>query len=55
MDIQEVVRQLLDGLDNSDFDYVCERLKQIQDEDGLTIDQLNELCWADSDAMFNRI
>ena len=55
MDIKDVAKQLLDGLDSSDFDYVCERLEQIRIEDALTIEQLNELCWNDSNAMFDRI
>jgi hypothetical protein len=55
MDIREVAIQLLDGLDNGDIGYVIEQLKQIQDEDGLTIDQLNDLCWQDSNAIFDRI
>ena len=55
MDINDVAKQLLDGLDNSDIDYVCERLEQIRIEDALTIEQLNDLCWSDSNAMFDRI
>lgn len=55
MNIEDVTKQLLDGFDSSDFDYVCERLEQIRIEDALTIEQLNELCWNDSNAMFDRI
>lgn len=53
--IREVARQLLDGFDNHNFGFVCERLELIRKRYDLTVNQLNELCWLDSNAVFNMI
>lgn len=54
MTIDEVVTNLCDDLPGN-REFIKKRLQQIMDEDGLSIDELNELCWEDSANIFDRI
>lgn len=54
MTIDEVVNSLCDDL-NADKEFIKKRLLQIMDEDKLSIDELNELCWEDSVNIFDII
>ena len=55
--IDEVVRQLNDGLERTTEELErCKKwLLEYQKENNLTIEQLNNLCWRDSDWVFNQI
>lgn len=54
MTIDEVTTNLCDDL-NKDREFIKQRLLQIMEEDKLSIDELNELCWGDSTTVFDRI
>lgn len=49
-----IAKELCDDLDNN-LHYVSIRLKEIQQEYHLTIEELDDLCWEDSTAMFDEI
>lgn len=57
MDVKEVARQLCDGLvfTPQEMETIQKRLVEIASEDGLSMEELNERCWEDSDAIFQRI
>ena len=56
MDIKEVRRQLIDGLEScytpEKIEIIDKRLGEIAKENSLTNDELNEYCWANSSEMF---
>ena len=49
-----IAKELCDDLDNN-LHYVAMRLKEIQQEYHLTMEELDDLCWEDSTAMFDEI
>ena len=49
-----IAKELCDDLDKN-LHYVSIRLKEIQQEYHLTIEELDDLCWEDSTAMFDEI
>ena len=49
-----IAKELCDDLDNN-LRYVALRLKEIQQEYHLTLEELDDLCWEDSTAMFDEI
>ena len=49
-----IAKALCDDLDNN-LHYVSIRLKEIQQEYHLTMEELDDLCWEDSTAMFDEI
>ena len=55
--LQTVAQQLCDGLSYSEEEkiFIFQRLGEIAEEDKLTIEALNELCWQDSSNMFDHI
>ena len=57
--IKEVRRQLIDGLEDCYTDeqvkFIEKRLSEIMRENNLSIDELNEYCWANSSEMFTCI
>lgn len=59
MTIEEVRRQLIDGLEDeftpARISIVDRRLKEIAEENNLSLEELNECCWADSSEMFDCI
>jgi len=54
MDIKEIARELIDGLDN-DIREVITGLERIMEEENLTFEELRERCWKDSNEMFQKI
>lgn len=52
--IDQIVRELVDGLD-LDFEYVKEKLLWFQAANQISLIELRELCWEDSDFIFNEI
>lgn len=56
MTIQEVRKQLIDGLEDeytpSQVKFIEIRLEEIADMEKMTLDELNEYCWANSNEMF---
>ena len=56
MDIKEVRKQLIEGLEDcytpEKIEIIDKRLSEIAKENGLTNDELNEYCWANSSEMF---
>ena len=56
MTIQEIRKQLIDGLEDEfplpKIKLVEERLGMIAKENNLSLDELNEYCWANSSEMF---
>lgn len=59
MKIEDVRNQLIDGLEEEytkeQINTIDNRLQEIANENGLTIEQLNEFCWANSSEMFTCI
>ena len=59
MTIQEVRKQLIDGLESEytpkQIETIEVRLGEIAKENNLSIDELNEYCWANSSEMFTCI
>jgi len=59
MTIQEVRKQLIDGLESEytpkDIRFIECRLDEIAKENNLSLDELNEYCWANSSEMFTCI
>ena len=59
MNIQEVRKQLIDGLESEytpkDIRLIECRLDEIAKENNLSLDELNEYCWANSSEMFTCI
>ncbi|NMA49530.1 MAG: hypothetical protein GX947_07155 [Tissierellia bacterium] len=53
--IDKIALQLLDGLDKSKFNEVKQWLIEYQITNKLTLKQLNELCWNDSNWIFDQI
>ncbi len=51
----DITTELCDGLDEGHVSFVVQRLNEILKEDGLTLEELSDLCWKDSDAIYNRI
>ena len=56
MDIKEVRRQLIEGLEDcytpSQIEFIDDRLEAIANKENMTLDELNEYCWANSSEMF---
>lgn len=56
MDIKEVRRQLIDGLEDEyspvDVGFIEIRLEEIAEMENMTLEELNEYCWANSSEMF---
>lgn len=52
--LTEVARQLCDGLDKNITD-VANRLRQYINNNPMTLEELNEKCWNDSNEIFNAI
>lgn len=59
MTIQEVRKQLIDGLESEytpkQIETIDTRLGEIAKENNLSLDELNEYCWANSSEMFTCI
>lgn len=55
--MEDVLKQLIDGLNYSDerIAFIQFRLTEIMAENNLTLEELNECCWADSCTMFGII
>ena len=55
--ILDVATELCDSLpEKADhIPFIIKGLQTIMKEDGLTLEELSDLCWKDSDAIFNRI
>lgn len=54
MNLKEVARELINGLDN-DINEVITGLEKIMKDEDLTIEELREKCWEDSTAIFDKI
>ena len=58
-DLTNVRNALIDGLENDFTDqqiqFIDKRLKEIDDENNLSADDLDYYCWADSSLMFDCI
>ena len=59
MNIEDVARELVDGLseyeDQENFEEIITGLGIIMQDERLTIEELREKCWEDSDEIFQKI
>lgn len=57
MNIKVVAKRLCDALDFTpeQMGFIERRLTEIAVEENLSIEELDNLCWEDSNAMFDRI
>jgi len=53
--IEEVAKQLNDGLDQESFEEIITGLQLIMMDEGLTLQELNEKCWGNSTEIFDKI